>query len=68
MLTNGSIIGKLRWESVQKDTNSVKHYERFFACLSNIYQLRAMHDTSTSPNSRNTLSNHDEQKMTSPYR
>jgi hypothetical protein len=79
MLTNDSIIGKLRWEIISGKSNSVKKYERFFTCQSNIYQIR-LNDraltTSTYSNSRNLLSmlpNHhqihdDEQQMTSNYR
>jgi hypothetical protein len=46
-LTDGSIIGKLRWEGVDKDTNEARHYERFFLCPSDIYQIRLAHWTSS---------------------
>ncbi|CAF1300057.1 unnamed protein product [Adineta steineri] len=79
MLTNGSIIGKLRWEDMHNNGNYTKHYERFFTCPSNIYQIRSIQQTSTIPtlpNIRHTLPMlpshgqmyHDDQKNTSPYR
>jgi hypothetical protein len=49
ILTDGSIVGKLRWEGVDKDTNEARQYERFFLCPSDIYQIRLAHWTSTTP-------------------
>ncbi|CAF1015596.1 unnamed protein product [Rotaria sp. Silwood1] len=45
-LNDGSIVGKLRWEGVDKDTNEARQYERFFLCPSDIYQIRSAHWTS----------------------
>jgi hypothetical protein len=47
ILTDGSIVGKLRWEGVDKDTNVARQYERFFLCPSDIYQIRLAYWTST---------------------
>ncbi|CAF1053498.1 unnamed protein product [Adineta steineri] len=47
ILTDGSIVGKLRWEGVDKDTNEARQYGRFFLCPSDIYQIRLAHWTST---------------------
>ena len=48
VLTEGSIVGKLRWEGVDKDTNEPKKYERFFLCPSDIHRIRLAEWTTTS--------------------
>ncbi|CAF0984431.1 unnamed protein product [Rotaria sordida] len=45
ILTDGSIVGKLRWEGVDKDTNEARQYERFFLCPSDINHIRSAHWT-----------------------
>ena len=47
LLTEGSIVGKLRWEGVDKDTNEPKKYERFFLCPSDIFRIRVPDWTTT---------------------
>ncbi|UJR14183.1 hypothetical protein I4U23_001178 [Adineta vaga] len=72
ILTNNSIIGKIRWTSAFKNENFTKQYERFFICASNLYQIR----TSTIANHKHTISvlsnphkiSSDDKKSTSPYR
>ncbi|CAF0737939.1 unnamed protein product [Adineta ricciae] len=76
IITNNSIIGKLRWTAGVKDGNFSKQYERFFSCPSKIYQIRTMISTSTVSNHKHTLSvlpnpqptSDDDQKSTSPYK
>ncbi|CAF1315485.1 unnamed protein product [Rotaria sordida] len=79
ILTNDSIIGKLRWKNVHKNNNSIKQYERFFVCLHNINQIHLFHRTSTTAtfsDSRNPLLVHinhnenskDDQQINSTYR
>lgn len=55
MLTDGSIVGKLRWEGVDKDTSEARQYERFFLCPSDLYQIRSVHWTSTTFSTPTTI-------------
>ncbi|CAF5205617.1 unnamed protein product, partial [Rotaria magnacalcarata] len=55
ILTEGSIVGKLRWEGVDKDTNEARQYERFFLCPSDLLQMRSAHWTSTAITTPTTI-------------